>query len=98
MWFASMASPQQYPWTVHLVWKLLHNDPGTLSLFAGNPFPGKPPRYVRAVLYQYAFAPPGNPQGNWWTRRKLGPWIPPLSADDPRLIGFLQDAGLLKDK
>lgn len=98
MWFASMASPQEYPWTVHLIWKLLHNDPGTLSLFAGNPFPGKPPRYVRAVLYQYAFAPSGNPQGNWWTRRKLGPWIPPLSADDPRLIGFLQDAGWLKDK
>ena len=98
MWFASMASPQQYPWTVHLIWKLLHNDPGTLSLFAGNPFPGKSPRYVRAVLYQYAFAPPGNPEGNWWTRRKLGAWIPPLSADDPRLIGFLQDAGWLKEK
>ena len=27
MWFASMATPQDYPWTLHLVWKLLHNDP-----------------------------------------------------------------------
>ncbi|GEO09780.1 lipase maturation factor family protein [Segetibacter aerophilus] len=40
MWFASMAAPSDYPWTYNLVWKLLHNDKGTLSLFAGNPFPG----------------------------------------------------------
>jgi hypothetical protein len=93
MWFAAMATPNQYPWTVHLIWKLLHNDPGTLSLFANNPFPGKPPHYVRAVLYQYEFAPPGNP--DWWTRKKLGLWIPPLSVDDPRLIGFLREAGWL---
>src|SRR5262249_3163434 len=46
MWFAAMASVQEYPWTVHLVWKLLHNDPGALGLFAGNPFPDAPPRYV----------------------------------------------------
>ncbi len=26
-----MATPGDYPWTVHFVWKLLHNDPGTLS-------------------------------------------------------------------
>ena len=26
-----LASPAEYPWTLHFVWKLLHNDPGTLS-------------------------------------------------------------------
>lgn len=95
MWFASMSSPDEYPWTLHLVWKLLHNDPGALSLFAGNPFPGRPPRYIRAVLYRYEFAPPGNPQGDWWQRQELGLWLPPLSADDPRLIEFLRRAGWL---
>jgi len=51
MWFAAMDSPQRYPWTVHLVWKLLHNDPGAIGLFASNPFPNRPPRFVRATLY-----------------------------------------------
>jgi hypothetical protein len=85
MWFAAMYSPDQYPWTLNLVWKLLHNDPGTLSLFAGNPFPDHPPRYVRAVLYRYSFAPPGNPGHLWWNRTRVGDWLPPLSADDSRL-------------
>jgi hypothetical protein len=97
MWFASMSTPDQYPWTLHLVWKLLHNDPGALSLFSGNPFPERPPRYIRAVLYRYKFAKPGNPEGNWWQREALGLWLPPLSAADPRLSDFLKQAGWLEN-
>ena len=97
MWFASMGSPEQYPWTLHLIWKLLHNDPQALGLFGGNPFPGKPPRFIRAVLYRYAFAAPGNSQGDWWTREPMGLWLPPLSADDPRLLSFLNQAGWSRD-
>lgn len=94
MWFASMSTPEEYPWTVHLVSKLLHNDPGALSLFSGNPFPGKPPRYIRAVLYRYSFAKPGNPQGRWWNRERIGDvWLPALSLSDPRLIEFLKGSG-----
>ena len=95
MWFAAMGSAQEYPWTLHLVWKLLHNDPDTLSLFGANPFPDRPPRYVRAVLYEYKFAVPGNPDGAWWTRNQLGLWLPPLSVDDAGLTAFLQQAGWL---
>ena len=90
MWFAAMSTPDEYPWTVHLVYKLLHNDPLAISLFARNPFPQKPPRYVRAVLYRYTFAKPGNPKQVWWYRTRLGDWLPPLSAGDPRLINFLK--------
>lgn len=89
MWFASMSTPGEYPWTLTLVSKLLHNDPGALGLFAGNPFPGKPPHYVRAVLYRYRFARPDNPNHDWWTRQRVGDtWLPALSADDPRLIRY----------
>jgi len=95
MWFAAMDSPQDYPWTLHLVWKLLHNDPVALDLFAGNPFPQHPPRYVRAVLYRYRFATPGNAAGHWWERDKLGLWLPPLSTDDPQLRQFLAQYGWL---
>ncbi len=94
MWFAAMSTPDEYPWTYHLVWKLLHNDPGATGLFAGNPFPGRPPRWIRAVLYRYHFAQPGNPESLWWNRERVGDtWIPPLSADDPRLIEFLKEGG-----
>jgi hypothetical protein len=96
MWFAAMATPQDYPWTLHLVWKLLHNDPGALSLFGGNPFPDKPPRYIRAVLYTYSFAKPGNPQDQCWNRHEQGLWLPPLSKDDPNLISFLKQANWLE--
>src|SRR3954447_3496830 len=80
IWFAAMASPEEYPWTLHFVWKLLHNDPGTLSLLAGNPFPNAPPHYIRARLYRYRFAPPGD--STWWKREPIAEWLPALSVDD----------------
>jgi lipase maturation factor len=86
LWFAAMSTPDEYPWTYTLISKLLHNDPGAVSLFATNPFPDKPPRYIRAILYRYKFLPPGNPRRLWWSRIRLGaPWLPAMSADDPRL-------------
>ena len=89
IWFAAMSTADRYPWTLHLLWKLLHNDPGALGLLAINPFPDSPPRWVRARLFRYEFAPPGDPSGAWWKRTPLGLWIVPLSADDPRLRRFL---------
>ena len=75
-----MADPQQYPWTLNFVWKLLHNDPGTLSLLASNPFPTSPPHYIRARLYRYQFAPLGQPA--WWRRTLIADWLPPLTTSD----------------
>lgn len=95
MWFAAMGTPGEYPWTLNLVWKLLHNDPAALSLLGPNPFPQKPPHFIRAVLYTYAFAPPGNPEHQWWTRQEKGLWLPPLSTDDPRLLEALGQFGWL---
>ncbi len=97
-WFAAMGSPQQYPFTLNVVWKLLHNDPGTLSLFADNPFPDKPPQYIRARLYKYSFAPPGNPSGAYWTREDMGNWLPPMSIDYPGLREELVRRGWLDAK
>ena len=93
MWFASMSTPDEYPWTFNLIWKLLHNDRNATGLFANNPFPDKPPRYIRAILYRYSFAKPGNAKGLWWNRDSLGVWIPAMSAKDSRLIDFLKGQG-----
>lgn len=98
LWFAAMSTPDRYPWTLHLVWKLLHADPDALSLLATNPFPDAPPRFIRARLYRYTFAPPGDPSGAWWRRTLVGEWLPPLSADDPRLLRFLRAYGWSTDE
>lgn len=95
MWFAAMSSPDDYPWTFHLVWKLLHNDKNMVSLFSGNPFPGQPPKYIRAVLYSYKFALPGNAKGVWWQRERIGLWLPAMSVTDAYLIDYLKRAGWL---
>ncbi len=96
MWFASMDTPQDYPWTYNLIWKLLHNDPKITSLFASNPFKDKPPKYIRAVLYQYSFAKSGNSKCLWWNTKKLGNWIPPLSVKDTTLVDFLKSEEWLR--
>lgn len=90
MWFASMGTPTEYLWTYNLIWKLLHNDPKITSLFASNPFKDKPPKYIRAELYHYSFAKPGNVKGLWWNRERLGNWIQPLSVNDSSLVSFLK--------
>ena len=83
IWFAAMGTPADYPWTLHFVWKLLHNDRGTVSLLANDPFPDKAPHYIRARLYRYRFAPLG--EKGWWQRELVGEWLPPFSADNPQL-------------
>ena len=96
MWFAAMSTADQYSWTYNLVWKLLHNDPDAIGLFAQNPFPGNPPKFIRATLYRYKFATPGNPQHLWWTREKAGDWMPVLSVNDPQLVKFLGYEGWVR--
>jgi hypothetical protein len=96
MWFAAMGTSEDYLWTYNLAWKLLHNDPGAISLFAANPFPGKPPKFIRAVLYRYSFAKPGNVQGNWWKRERIRLWLPVMSANNKQLILFLKSRGWIQ--
>jgi hypothetical protein len=95
MWFAAMGGPRDYPWAVNLVWKLLRADRKTLGLLAGDPFAGTPPRFVRVEHYIYQFAPGGEP--GWWRRTRVGPWLPPVSRDNPELRAYLSGQGLLDD-
>jgi hypothetical protein len=65
MWFAALSNYRSNPWFQQLVLRLLEGRPAVTSLFAGNPFPDRPPRFVRAVAYDYHFT-------DWATRRKTG--------------------------
>jgi hypothetical protein len=91
LWFAAMSTPGDYPFGVHLVWKLLHADKQTLSLLADDPFSGAPPRYLRVELYRYKLAPLGTKL--WWERTRVGPWIPPVTREDPDLKTYLSRKG-----
>jgi len=93
VWFAAMSEVDEEPWAIHLVWKLLHNDPLALGLLdpRGNPFPDAPPTFIRARLYRYEFAPLGDHA--WWRRTLIGEWMPPLSAADPRLLAVVKGYG-----
>ncbi|HEX3438236.1 MAG TPA: lipase maturation factor family protein, partial [Pseudacidobacterium sp.] len=81
LWFASLGSWQQNSLVPLAEERLLTNSRDTLSLFAGNPFPQSPPKYVRAVLWQYWFTsmPEKRATGLWWRRNLLGLYAPVLT-------------------
>jgi hypothetical protein len=81
MWFAAMSEPQDYEWFAPLLTALLRGDPAVLSLFERNPFPGRPPRYMRAQYYTYTFTTPEERQrtGRWWNRTLSGIYYPPVT-------------------
>lgn len=81
MWFAALGRFEQEDWFQSFCRRLLDGSPDVVGLLEGNPFPQKPPRFVRAVLYQYHFADLAThrTQGVWWVRQELGPYSPVLS-------------------
>jgi hypothetical protein len=58
MWFAALGSYQSDPWILNFLGRILEGQPEVLRLLDRNPFPGGPPRYVRALVYEYRFATP----------------------------------------
>jgi Lipase maturation factor len=81
MWFAAMGSPEDQPWFPALIVKLLQGDPGTLGLLRTNPFPDRPPRYMRGLYYEYRFTTPDEhrQKGDWWKRRLVGVYFGPAT-------------------
>jgi hypothetical protein len=93
MWFAGLSRAEHEPWIVNLADKLLQGDSAVLGLLSHNPFPDAPPRYLRATLYRYQFTHFG--ERGWWQRERVGPYLPVLQLDDPRLQAFLRGYGWL---
>jgi len=84
MWFAAGESPYRNPWFGDLLYQLLEGAPPVLALLADNPFPGEPPKWVRATLYKYRFTTSEEraATGDCWVRERLGPYVPPLSLEN----------------
>jgi hypothetical protein len=92
VWFAAMSHAEREPWLIRLVTRLLAGDRALLRLFAHNPFPRAPPRFIRVVQWRYSFTRPGEP--GWWTRERVGLWLRPVGQGDPDVAHYLRARGL----
>ncbi|HYQ18107.1 MAG TPA: lipase maturation factor family protein [Polyangiaceae bacterium] len=92
LWFVPLAPDHQRRWFLSLTNKLLRADAAVLGLFAKNPFPDHPPRFIRADFYRYEFAPPG--QVVVWKRSRAGQYLPPVSLQDPDFLEALRTYGV----
>ena len=80
LWFASLGSWQQYRFVVNVEERLLNGEPDVLALFAGNPFPDRPPEQIRVIRSEYWFTSwaERRKDGAWWRREEVGLYAPAL--------------------
>jgi hypothetical protein len=86
MWFAALGTYEENPWFRNFLVRLLQGSPNVVGLMGHNPFPDAPPRYVRALLYEYRFSDLGEKRigGHWWRRERKGLYSPVLSLRQKR--------------
>jgi predicted DCC family thiol-disulfide oxidoreductase YuxK len=83
MWFAAYRSTADDPWVERLVVRLLEGSAAVRALLATDPFPERPPNFIRAQLYDYRFAHGIEaPAGQWWIGQLDGFHLPPVSLAD----------------
>lgn len=81
MWYAAATPPQANPWFGRLMAQLLTGSAPVRALFAEDPFPDAPPKFVRATLYRYRFTTPEERKldGAWWRAAMRAEYLPPSS-------------------
>jgi hypothetical protein len=83
MWFAALGAPQKGSWFDSFLNKLLQGSPQVLSLLDENPFPDKPPVYIRALLYRYTYTSHQQRESNGeiWQRQQGRIYWPSRSVE-----------------
>lgn len=81
MWFAALSDYRENPWFVNFCIRLLQGSPQVLALLDKNPFPNAPPKFLRAVAYEYRFTDSATRKrtGDWWSRTPAGVYLPAIS-------------------
>lgn len=78
MWFAALGSAEGNPWFISFVERILQGDKAVTDLLSKNPFPDKPPKFLRAQSYEYHFTDAKEllSTGNWWKRTYVSEYMP----------------------
>lgn len=80
-WFLPFSKFGSERWFTSFLGHLLQGTPDVVDLLRYNPFPEKPPKFVRAQAYDYVFtsAEEKKSTGCWWKRTYAGVYSPPIS-------------------
>ncbi len=86
MWFAALGNYRQNPWFMQFLVKLLQDRDPVLDLIEKNPFPDRPPQYIRAIEYNYKFTTLTQwwQYGRWWEREQQQMYVPAFSLQQLR--------------
>ena len=81
MWFAALSNYRGNPWFSNFMVRLLQGSPEVSGLLGKNPFPGAPPKYIRALAFDYSFtgAATRRATGDWWQRTPRGRYFPEMT-------------------
>jgi hypothetical protein len=90
MWFLPFSAPSGMVtrgyevWFERFVQKLLEGDRQTLKLLRHNPFPERPPNFIRARFYRYHYTDwqERRKTAAWWTRTWIDEYLSPVSLAD----------------
>jgi predicted DCC family thiol-disulfide oxidoreductase YuxK len=86
MWFAALGDYRNEPWFLAFCERLLQGRRPVWALL-GADAPPRPPRYLRALVYDYGFtdAATRRANGTWWRRSLQGLYCPVLTLESGRL-------------
>jgi hypothetical protein len=87
MWFAAISGFRSEFWFAKLCERLLQGSRPVLGLLRTNPFPGAPPRYLRALVDRYHFTSAAERRrtGAWWRAEALGFYAPVMTLESGHL-------------
>ena len=90
MWFAALGNYPSNPWLVNTVVRLLEGSASVTALLPANPFPDRPPLWIRGIVYEYKFTDFSERKrsGAWWKREPRGQYLPAVG-----LRSVLQSGG-----
>jgi len=80
MWFAALGDINENTWVGNLMYRIMTGDTTSTKLLGPSPF-RRPPRYMRALLYDYRFTTPEvrKRTGAVWERTLVRTWFGPVS-------------------
>ena len=74
IWFVPPRNPDSLYWFDRFMHSLWRGNPQVTGLLRYNPFPDRPPQFLRVLAYRYNFTTPQerDETGHWWKAEYLG--------------------------